>query len=112
MAFMQKQITEKQNWLCVETTQGTEWLPVDLVGDIEAGSIDSDEGSNDDFNTLQQYCDGEPQSWETATGYGARMSALGYMDCTEWTVFDTVLEAENYLEEYYGDEESEDEEIL
>jgi hypothetical protein len=32
------------------------------------------------------------------------------MDCTEWSVFDSMLEAEQYLDEMYGDEdESEDE---
>jgi len=41
-------------------------------------------------------------------GYGARLSAPGYLDCTEWAVFDTVAQAEQYLEEMYGDEESEE----
>lgn len=30
--FMQDQITEKQTWLRVETTQGTEFVPASLVG--------------------------------------------------------------------------------
>lgn len=30
MPFMQRQITSKQNWLKVETTQGTTFLPGDL----------------------------------------------------------------------------------
>jgi hypothetical protein len=35
------------------------------------------------------------------------MSASGYMDCTEWSVFETEAEAVEYLEDYYGDEEDE-----
>jgi hypothetical protein len=43
-------------------------------------------------------------------GYGARMSAPGYLDCTEWVVFDTEAKAEAYLEENYDvDEEDESE---
>jgi hypothetical protein len=32
------------------------------------------------------------------------------LDCTEWTVFDTVDEAEAYLKENYMDDDEEDEE--
>lgn len=38
------------------------------------------------------------------------MSAPGYMDCTEWAVFDTVAEANEYLNEMYGDDEEESDE--
>ena len=54
---------------------------------------------------IRDYCEGTPQSWENIQGYGARLSAPGYMDCTEWCVFDSVEEAEEYLTETYGDEE-------
>jgi len=38
---------------------------------------------------------------EVVTGWGAQMSASGYMDQTEWTVFDTEEEAWENLKEYY-----------
>lgn len=43
--------------------------------------------------------------WEskTVTGYGARLSAPGYLDCTEWSVFETELEAIQFLLETYAD---------
>ena len=43
---------------------------------------------------------------------GARLSAPGYLDCTEWSVFDTEQEAEEYLDENYpeDEEDGEDEE--
>ena len=34
-------------------------------------------------------------------GYGARLSAPGYLDCTDWCVFDTEQEAIDYLAETY-----------
>ena len=41
---------------------------------------------------------------EYAPGYGARLSAPGYLDCTDWCVFDTEQEARDYLDDMYGDE--------
>ena len=38
---------------------------------------------------------------ESKSGYGARLSASGYLDCTDWAVFDTREEAEAYLVETY-----------
>jgi hypothetical protein len=29
--------------------------------------------------------------------YGVRLSASGYLDCTDWEVFDTLEEAQDYL---------------
>jgi hypothetical protein len=98
MSFMQKQITVKQSWWQVETSTGTEIVPVDLVPQEPA-----------DSSAFEDYCEGQVQSWELIQGYGARLSAPGYMDCTEWAVFDTEKEAEQYLEEMYGDDDEEEE---
>jgi hypothetical protein len=40
---------------------------------------------------------------EMVNGYGARLSASGYMDCTEYAVFDTAQEAADYLLDAYAD---------
>lgn len=41
---------------------------------------------------------------ERNAGYFARLSAPGYLDCTEWNgPFETELEAEEYLVEMYGE---------
>jgi hypothetical protein len=99
MGFMERQITQKQLWWEVETTHGTEWLPVELVG------------KEPDSDAFADYCEGQVLSWEQREGFGARLSAPGYLDCTEWSVFDTKEEAEAYLDEYYPeDEDGEDEE--
>lgn len=97
MSFMQKQITHKQSWWAVETSHGTEIVPTDLVSSEPA-----------DSDAFSDYCEGQVQSWKLIEGYGARLSAPGYIDCTEWSVFDTVAEAEAYLDEMYGDDEPED----
>lgn len=56
---------------------------------------------------MSNYCEGTIQEWETIRGYGARLSAPGYLDCTEWTVFETEQEALDYLEEMYEEDSEE-----
>ncbi len=99
MSFMQRQVTARVPWWRVETTHGTEFLPVDLIGKDPA-----------DSDAFQPYCEGMVQTWELTQGYGARLSAPGYLDCTPWSVFKTEEEAERYLEEMYGDDEEQEEE--
>ena len=36
-------------------------------------------------------------------GWGARLSAPSYMDCTEWVVYDSENEVTAALEDMYGD---------
>ncbi len=116
MAFMKKQIVF-DTWYEVETQDcGTCFVPSDVIGDIEGVTEDE---INDDSPFWEDACDQIKDYVEGSRlltirlveGYGARLSAPGYMDCTEWSVFDTEKEAEDYLEEYYpDDEENEDEE--
>ena len=47
-------------------------------------------------------------SVECKEGWGARLSAPGYMDCTEWAVYDTEEEARAELEEMYPDDDDEE----
>jgi hypothetical protein len=53
---------------------------------------------------IRPYVEGTIQSWENIKGYGARLSAPGYLDCTEWAVFDTEEEAEKYLTDMYPED--------
>lgn len=113
--FMQHQVTRKQAWVKVETTQGTEFLPVADLGlwvrDSEADVQPLTDQERETYKKqIWQYTEGEPQEWETVQGYGARLSAPGYLDCTEWTVFETPEEAEAYLAEMYDDEETDEQE--
>lgn len=107
--FMQHQVTGKQTWLRVETTIGTEFVPADIVGFVrnsEQVSQPLTELERARYEgQIRPYTEGTIQSWEHITGYGARLSAPGYLDATEWSVFDTEDEAREYLEEYYPESE-------
>lgn len=94
MSFMQRQVTGKTQWYQVETTAGIEYLPVDLIGKEPA-----------DSDAFTDYCEGKVIWWEQIEGYGARLRAPGYLDCTEWTVFSTESDAEDYLETMYPEDE-------
>jgi hypothetical protein len=83
------EITEKTQWIRINNTiEGDILLPADcedLVADYEADTDDI----------------------ERVEGHGARLSMPGYMDCTEWTVFDTREEAAQYLLDTYFDTDPE-----
>jgi hypothetical protein len=102
MAFMQHEIVEMA-YCAVETTYGTEYVPSDLIGPHD-----------DIVEALQLFCEGtilvdedtnEPVSIEWKEGFLARMSAPGYLDCTEWSAHATEQDARDYLNEMYGDDE-------
>jgi hypothetical protein len=111
--FMQHQITGLENWVKVETTQGTEYVPSGQLALFvrDSQTLTHPMSADERWATvtkLQPYVSGEPQEWENIKGYGARLSAPGYLDCTEWTVFDTEEEAREYLDENYSDDEPEE----
>src|SRR6267142_6162114 len=112
MAFMQKQVTGKQAWIRVETSCGTEFVDAVSLGlnlrdsQPKTHSLCPKE-LEQAIASLSDYCEGTIQEWETIRGYGARLSAPGYLDCTEWTVFDTQEEAQTYLDENFPEEEEE-----
>lgn len=87
MGFMQNEITEKQKWFAVEGNEGIYFFPADCFNKAEA----------------KKNYPGKPESVKTVWGYGARLSAPGYLDATDWTVFSSRKAAENYLEETFGD---------
>ena len=98
--FMEPQI-EFGKWWKIETDQGTECFPADLVqppGDVE-GDV---EVTPEITAALADFLGGnEIYSAEVVVGWGARLSAPGYMDCTDWAVFETEQEAKDYLAETY-----------
>lgn len=103
MSFMQPQI-EFGQYFAVETNQGTFIVPADVIGSnksIAAGVFtDYVEGTIPDDDELI----------EIKEGWLARLSAPGYMDCTDWSVFDTEEEAVQGLKDLYeDDDEGEDE---
>lgn len=53
---------------------------------------------------LLEFIDGMYIEHEEIQGWGARLSAPGYLDCTDWCVFDTAEEAKEHLREMYDAE--------
>lgn len=117
MSFMQKQITGRGWWVELDGTSGITFVPYDILSkaQIEFAERGTELPESDDEiyspeamgEMFGDYYEGSIQSVTVRQGYGARLSAPGYMDCTEWAVFDSEQEAEDYLEEMYGEEEDE-----
>jgi hypothetical protein len=101
MAFMEAQLTERQDWYMVDGPAGTEWIPADVVGpDVD---LDLEEFENplcEIPDGLRMYCENFTcYRIERVTGYGVRSSAPGYMDCTPWTVYAELAEAQEAYEQ-------------
>jgi hypothetical protein len=105
--FMTPEII-KDRWLCADGPRGTEYIPLDVWARNEIENIikscQKDEAEKDPeiVDTLSKYTENsEFWSLRVIGGYGARLSASGYLDCTEWSVFDTEREAREYIEQQY-----------
>jgi len=120
MAFMEPVIIAGE-WLEVDTANGTtfvpwECVPASVVQAIKAyeDTLEADESrqldAQDDLSAtgrldLLEYLEvGRPEdiyTVEPVSGYGARLSAPGYMDCTDWTVHESEGEARASLADMY-----------
>jgi hypothetical protein len=84
---------EHMTMIRVETTIGTETIPDDLV---HADAAPED---------CQMYLEGKPLAdaeLERVSGWFARLSAPGYMDCTEWSgPFESEQEAKEHIRDMY-----------
>jgi len=112
MPFMQKQVTRKLLWIEIDGTCGTTWIPAEdapLLANLIKDQQRTAEPTEESRKLALDYYEGviPEHIWtiQLTTGYGARLSAPGYTDCTEWTVFDTPEEAQAYLDENFPDEE-------
>ena len=117
MSFMEHEITNKQAWYQVEGNCCTDYIPAELVNTritFQVGRV-VDSSYPRVFASLcaalKDYTENSQIDEVTMIeGYGARLSAPGYLDCTEWAVFDTPEEAQAYLDESYPDDDEEEEE--
>lgn len=96
MPHMQPQV-EYAEYFEVETSVGTEIVPADVVNrTTETVSVE----------LLLDYLEGKPNDpeaeCERKMGWLARLSAPGYLDCTDWSAHATEQEANDYLVEQYG----------
>ena len=119
--FMKPQI-EFGEWLEVDGACGIEAVPADLIGglswmtpdvDYDTDCMEEDSNLRSTLDALEDFIESnldDVTSIQLIEGYGARLSAQGYMDSTSWTVFKTREKAEEFLrEEYEVEEEMEDE---
>jgi hypothetical protein len=112
MAFMQPEIL-LAIWVQIDGSHGITFLPGEVDSDLARALGEkhiSDERMNELVEEAAPYYEGSIDSLEVVFGYGARMQAPGYMDCTEWSVFSTRTQAEAYLRDNYLDDEPEEEE--
>ena len=100
MAFMQPDIYYG-SYYEIDTTEGIALIPLSA-----SGMVDSLEDLRDYYSG--EVMDEDSVSLEVQEGWLYRLSAPGYMDCTEWSVADTKQEAKDSLNEMYGDDEDED----
>ena len=82
MSFMEAQITELQQWICLDGSVGIVSVQADIVGVFTVY-----DDINKTLDSLQQYYPGKLHSWTNQLGYGVRTSAPGFLDCTDWEVF-------------------------
>lgn len=116
MSHMQPEITNKCDWLEVESARyGTTYVEAHFV---PSWSIPADvevlgEFINEDLlRKIIQYTEiltpGAVNSITLIRGYGARLSAPGYLDCTDWDVFKTLKEAREYIRDLEDDQLEDD----
>lgn len=115
MAFMRRFITEKMDWLVVDGTNGNEYIPLADTGltkeQVEAMQEESLTSEGNAFLPIDDFCTcgaSGTYSVMVVNGHGCRLSAPGYMDCTEWAVFDTEKQCIDYFDEYYPEDEETD----
>lgn len=106
-------VIEHGDYFEVETSNGTEYVPADVVGSLGFKVIHAAGGFYDAeyalwsqiVAALSPYVEGfSIERVEPRRGWLARMSAPGYMDCTAWTAHETEEDARAYLIDNYGND--------
>lgn len=94
---MQEQVIYDR-WCVIDTTHGTVAIPHDLVCARKGKTL------NITARDVADFIDGDFIGCEIVDGWGARLSMPGYMDATEWTVFETEEQAHKHLTHMYDNE--------
>ena len=85
-------------WIEIDGNFGINYLPFDHVFNANNKTL-----SPTKQEMLDWYEGDKIDHIRILDGYGARLSMPGYLDATDWTVFATKEEAEQYLIETYDD---------
>jgi len=113
--FMRPEIVKDTFYLLTDDTGETIYVPAEFLDskDVEQAKSVVEDGR--DFNvkgtSLEDFVLGDMiTDISEEKGWFARLSAPGYLDATEWSgPFDSEKEAEEYLDEMYGEDEWVDE---
>jgi hypothetical protein len=109
MSFMKPEIVHG-TFTMIEGANGITYVQGNLIGGMEDFEGYHNESAywKHILPLIGSYYEGSPDgihSVKIIRGWGARMSAPGYLDCTDWDVFDTEQEAIDYLKEEYPESE-------
>lgn len=93
---LQPELTERTQWLQIAGDGGIAYIPMDVISLADLADVPLGE-----YVTLpeciRQYCPESADSTQgtltIVTGYGLRLSAPGYLDCTDWDVYTSLREA-------------------
>lgn len=110
MPFMQPEIWQDQ-FYTLEADNGTEIVPIDVCGELDGatcGHLDEDCHCTDCLRDhFGDYVEGTKiYSAELSEGWLYRLSAPGYMDCTETGSAETEREAIETILELYGNDDN------
>jgi len=107
MSFMQPEIVF-ETFEIFETREGTMCVPAGTLSSNEILELINVE--TDPLHCLTDLTQAkEVDLYELKEGWFARLSAPGYMDCTDWCgPFKSEEEANKYLLDTYGDDDAED----
>ena len=104
MPFMQIEVTGREAWIEVDGPNGVDIIPcavcgnlpdyVDTIADCPDGDDPDEYFIQAAFEQVSDYTENrECHSIEQVVGYGGRLSAPGYLDCTDWILADSAGEA-------------------
>ena len=109
MSLMRPEVTGWQEWVAVENSEGTSYIPGELVSlpgwfplgmEVDAESVemlphvaDPHSAWDEVLSAVRDYAGRNVYRVEITHGYGVRSSAPGYLDATEWSVYETAEEA-------------------
>lgn len=102
MSFMKPEIWQEQHYL-VETSCGTEIIPVSVCGIIDESDEEWTEKELEAH--FGDYCYGEIYSAELSSGWLYRLSAPGYLDCTDTGSAESEAEAIREIFDTWGNDE-------
>lgn len=117
MSFMQLSSYTGKYWT-IETPNGNTFLPCDYVGTLGLNVEDSisyrfpteqekrETNAKQPRNPFSEYVDSDiVYSAALCDGMLCRLSAPGYMDCTDWTPCESEEDALEQIAELYGDDD-------